>query len=60
MAPICVNGAHECTLCFNCQNVKVICQCCEEDVKADYYYEILGDIYCPDCVDDLFRKDINL
>ena len=60
MAPICVNGVSECVGCLSCQKFQIVCDCCEEEIKDGYYYEVHGDIYCKDCVDDLFRKDVNL
>lgn len=32
--------------------------CCECDrTIADWYYEIEGNIFCEDCMKDIFRKD---
>lgn len=35
------------------------CMHCGEPISDDYYYDIDGDILCYDCLNDLYRKDID-
>ena len=33
-----------------------VCDGCGEVITDDYYYEITGEIYCEDCMNDCCRK----
>lgn len=35
------------------------CTHCGNPIADDYYYDIDGDILCYDCLNDLYRKDID-
>ena len=35
-----------------------LCVECKEQIQDDYYYEINGCIYCEECLNTEFRKDI--
>lgn len=32
-----------------------VCVCCEEHIQDDHWYDIWGEIYCPDCMESQFR-----
>lgn len=32
------------------------CDCCGEKIEDEYLFDIDGNLYCPDCADNLFRK----
>lgn len=34
-----------------------VCDCCNEPIQDEHYYEIGDEIFCKDCLDDEFRKD---
>ena len=58
MAMICVHGTRECDGCMCCQEQKTYCDYCGELI-TDYCYEINGRNVCQECLDDLFRKEID-
>lgn len=62
MAMICVYGGKICDgSCLDrCEPLddKVYCDYCEERIY-DYYYEIDGKCICKQCLEDLFRKDVD-
>lgn len=60
MAYRCVyNENLECDGCMKCKpEPKLLCECCEEPI-ADYYYDIGGEILCKDCMEDMYRKEID-
>ena len=31
------------------------CVCCEEPIQDDYLYDINGDLYCEECMNEIFR-----
>ncbi len=33
-----------------------LCDCCEEPIQDDFYYDIGGEIYCENCMVSCFRK----
>lgn len=35
-----------------------LCDYCGEPVHDDHYYEINGDVICPDCMEEYFRKEL--
>lgn len=35
-----------------------LCECCEEPIQDEFYYDIGGEIYCEDCMVSCFRKII--
>ena len=36
------------------------CDYCGEPIQDEFYYEINGENICHDCLDDHFRKDVDL
>lgn len=58
MGLTCITGGRECDGCGLCLNQKIICDRCEETI-TDYYYEIHGRILCKECIDDLYRKEVD-
>lgn len=36
-----------------------VCQHCHKPITEDTFYEIDGDCYCQDCMDKLFRRDLD-
>ena len=34
-----------------------ICEKCGEPIQDDYLFDVDGDLYCEDCMKDLYRKD---
>ena len=37
-----------------------VCDYCEQHIQDDHYYEIDGEIICPDCLESYFRKENEL
>lgn len=35
-----------------------VCRCCGEHIQDDHYFYIDGVIYCEDCLNEKFRRDI--
>lgn len=33
------------------------CDCCDHHIQHDHWYEINGDIICPDCMESYYRKE---
>ena len=36
------------------------CDICDHPIQDDHYYEINGDHICPGCLNDHFRKEIEI
>ena len=36
-----------------------LCDYCDNHIQEDHYFDINGDIVCPDCLDNYFRKVID-
>lgn len=36
------------------------CDICDQPIQDDHYYLINGDNVCPGCLDDQFRKEIEI
>ena len=36
------------------------CDICDHPIQDDHYYEINGDNICPGCLEDQFRKEIEI
>lgn len=36
------------------------CDICGEPIQDDHYYQINGDNVCPECLNDQFRKEVDL
>ena len=36
------------------------CDICDEPIQDDHYYLINGDNVCPDCLENQFRRDVDL
>lgn len=36
------------------------CDICGEPIQDDHYYQINGDNVCPECLNDHFRKEIEI
>ena len=36
------------------------CDICDRPIQDDHYYQINGDNVCPECLDNHFRKDVDL
>ena len=36
-----------------------VCEYCEEHIQDDHYFDINGEVVCPDCLESYFRKDID-
>lgn len=34
------------------------CDICGEPIQDDYLYDIYGDIFCEECLNDKFRKNV--
>jgi formylmethanofuran dehydrogenase subunit E len=34
-----------------------VCEYCGEPIQDDYLYKIGGELYCEECMNDLFRHD---
>jgi hypothetical protein len=34
------------------------CDICNQPVRGDHYYLINGDVICPDCMEEYFRKEL--
>jgi formylmethanofuran dehydrogenase subunit E len=39
------------------QKLPICCEC-GEPIQSDYLYEIDGELYCEDCMNEMFRKDV--
>ena len=37
-----------------------VCERCGEPIQDDHFYLINGDNVCPDCLEDQFRKEIEI
>ena len=37
-----------------------VCDCCGHPIQDDHYYLINGDNICPDCLENYYRKDVDL
>jgi len=37
-----------------------VCDICDEPIQDDHYYLINGDNICPDCMENRFRKEVDL
>lgn len=35
-----------------------VCCCCGNHIQDDHYYDVDGEIYCGDCMEDTFRRFI--
>lgn len=35
------------------------CTCCGEPITDDFYYNIEGEILCYNCLNELYRKDVD-
>lgn len=58
MAMICLYGTRECDGCLACRDQKYYCDYCGERI-TDYYYEINDRYVCQECLDDLFKKEVD-
>ena len=36
-----------------------VCVCCEEHIQDDLAYNIVGELFCPDCMESQFRVEID-
>lgn len=36
------------------------CDCCGHPIQADHYYLINGDNICPGCLENYYRKEVDL
>lgn len=39
-------------------NALPVCEACGEPIDADHYYNVYGEYYCDDCMEKVFRHDI--
>ena len=37
-----------------------VCDICDQPIQDDYFYLINGDQVCPDCLENEFRKEVDL
>jgi len=37
-----------------------VCDCCDNPIQDDHYYQINGDNICPDCLENYYRKEVDL
>lgn len=37
-----------------------VCDYCDEHIQDDFYYEINGDVICECCMNDYFRKMVDV
>ena len=37
-----------------------VCRECKEHIQDEYLYDIDGDFYCGDCMEEKFRKEVEL
>ena len=58
MALVCINGNRECDGCGICFDQPVVCDMCEERI-TDHYYEINNIVLCQECMEDMYRKEID-
>jgi formylmethanofuran dehydrogenase subunit E len=33
-----------------------ICECCREPIQDDYLFDVDGELYCEECMKDLYRR----
>ena len=54
--PCTYNQNKECDGCNECKLTnELLCEICEEEI-SNHYYEIGGEIYCDDCLEDLYGR----
>ena len=34
-----------------------VCDCCLEPIQDEHYYDLGGELFCKDCLDNEYRKD---
>ena len=39
-------------------NERPMCDYCDLEVIGDHYYYINGEVICPDCLEEYFRKEV--
>ena len=37
---------------------RLMCDYCEQNIQDDHYFDINGEVVCPDCMESCFRKEI--
>lgn len=43
-----------------CVELLPVCYVCGQPIQDDHYYEIESKNFCPDCLDDCFRKEVDI
>ena len=38
---------------------RLLCDYCDKPITDDHCYEINGDVYCQECLDNNFRKEVD-
>lgn len=39
--------------------IRPLCDCCENHVQDDYYYEINDEVICQSCMDRYYKKSVD-
>ena len=58
MALVCISGSKPCDGCGICFDKSLMCDHCDSKI-ADYYYEINGSVLCKECLDDIYRVEVD-